>query len=284
MIEITWRYDPADATPEYHPPTPAAARALLDEGNAMFAGLGQGVSTNLVIPVSAYDLGLSGGSESAPPQEPFVAMLACADARVPPELVFMQSANDAFVVRVAGNVLGGECVGSIDYAITHLPSLHLLAVVGHTGCGAVAAAVDCFLEPATYLSLSAELPLRSVVDSIMAEVNGSAVALRRLYGDDVVSRPGFRAALIDTTVVLNAAVGADALRTLLIEHIGDSLDVAFGVYDLSSRRVGVPRTGSAGWLAGLSDAPHGSEFPPFVIDVAGSDHVRALLDTSSGAH
>ena len=75
----------------------------------------------------------------APRQTPFAALLGCADARVPLELVFSRSANDAFAVRVAGNVLGAECVGSLDFAVTQLPSIRVVAVVGHTGCGAVGA-------------------------------------------------------------------------------------------------------------------------------------------------
>ena len=53
-------------------------------------------------------------------QEPFAAVLGCADARVPVEIVFGQGFNDLFVVRVAGNVLGDECLGSLDFAVSNL--------------------------------------------------------------------------------------------------------------------------------------------------------------------
>jgi len=287
MIEITWRYDPASDHTENEPATPADALALLDAGNREFANLdsASGIDRRLVIPVTAADLGIGGIEGEAPSQEPFVALLGCADARVPPELLFMQSANDAFVVRVAGNVLGAECVGSLEYAITHLQSLRLLTVMGHTGCGAVAAAVDSYLRPIFYLGLSSELPLRAVVDAIMAAVRGADVALRRGHGDEVVARPGYRLALIDTAVVLNAAVAADAIRTMFAARLGADLDVVFGVYDLVSRRVGLPLDSDTRWTPGLTHAPHGDEFLEFVRAVVTSAHVTRLLDLEpSGAH
>ncbi len=121
---------------------------------------------------------------------------------------------------MAGNVLGAECVGSLDYAVSHLPSLRLLAVVGHTGCGAVGAAVDAYLDPTTYLALSANLPLRAIVDAIMPAVRGAARALRLEHSTDVVRRAGYRAALVDTCVVINSAVAADAIHRMFKDSLG----------------------------------------------------------------
>lgn len=74
-------------------------------------------------------------------QKPFATILACSDSRVPPELVFDQGFGDLFVIRVAGNVIAADVVGSIQYAIVHLRT-PLLVVMGHEGCGAVTAAVE----------------------------------------------------------------------------------------------------------------------------------------------
>src|SRR5690606_21929282 len=137
-----------------------------------------------------------------------------------------------FAVRVAGNILGSDCVGSMDYAVTHLPSVRLLAVVGHTGCGAVQAAVDAYIAPNTYLGLSANLPLRRIVDTVIPAVHGADVGLRNHYGPVVVSRTGYRRALVDAAVVVNAATAADAMQRIFTEHIGERLGAAFGVYDL----------------------------------------------------
>jgi carbonic anhydrase len=73
-------------------------------------------------------------------QKPFATILGCSDSRVPPELVFDQGFGDLFVIRVAGNVIDVDVVGSIQYAVRHLKT-QLLVVLGHEGCGAVKAAL-----------------------------------------------------------------------------------------------------------------------------------------------
>ena len=73
-------------------------------------------------------------------QHPVACILSCSDSRVPPEIIFGHGVGDLFVVRVAGNVCGEDEMGSLEYGIDHLES-PLLVVLGHTGCGAVTAAV-----------------------------------------------------------------------------------------------------------------------------------------------
>ncbi len=74
-------------------------------------------------------------------QQPFATILACSDSRVPPELVFDQGFGELFVIRVAGNVVSTDVLGSLQYAIRHLHT-PLVVVMGHESCGAVTAAVD----------------------------------------------------------------------------------------------------------------------------------------------
>jgi carbonic anhydrase len=285
MPGITWLHDPTHPIVEHVPDGPAGAIGLLDAGNAAFAGIDQDASESLVLPVTSADLGFGAEPGVAPAQAPFAAVVGCADARVPVELLFLQSANDLFVVRVAGNVLGAECVGSIDYAIGHLPSVRLLAVVGHTSCGAVGAAVDAYLDPSSYLGLSANLPLRAIVDAIVPTVRAADLALRDGHGDGVGDLPGFRAALLDSAVVLNAAVGADAVQRLFAEHLGDTLGVGFGVYNLASRTVGLPSTAPDGpaWTAGLVDPPEVAHLPTLAQAVAVSRYVGGLLHGPAAA-
>ena len=76
--------------------------------------------------------GLIGG------QDPFAVILACADSRVPPVDVFDQGLGDLFVVRVAGNIINDQILGSIEYAVSHLHT-PLVMVMGHSSCGAVGA-------------------------------------------------------------------------------------------------------------------------------------------------
>lgn len=74
-------------------------------------------------------------------QKPFATILGCSDSRVPPELVFDQGFGDLFVIRVAGNVIDSDILGSIQYAARHLKT-RLLVVMGHEGCGAVTATLE----------------------------------------------------------------------------------------------------------------------------------------------
>jgi len=73
-------------------------------------------------------------------QRPYATILGCSDSRVPPELVFDAGIGELFVVRVAGNVISPEVMGTLQYAGTHLRT-PLFVVLGHEGCGAVQAAL-----------------------------------------------------------------------------------------------------------------------------------------------
>jgi carbonic anhydrase len=74
-------------------------------------------------------------------QKPFATILGCSDSRAPIELVFDQGLGDLFVIRVAGNVVATDVVGSIAYAALYLRT-PLFVVMGHAECGAVTAALD----------------------------------------------------------------------------------------------------------------------------------------------
>jgi carbonic anhydrase len=113
------------------PTDAAAALARLKEGNARF------ISGKLrhAHQAAAWRKHLTVG------QHPFATILACADSRVPPELVFDQGFGDLFVIRVAGNLVSLDVLGSLQYATQHLQT-PLIVVMGHESCGAVTAAVD----------------------------------------------------------------------------------------------------------------------------------------------
>lgn len=132
-----------------------------------------------IIPINPIKLGVPIVSGLEPAHEPFALVLGCADARVPLEHILDCSANDLFVVRVAGNVLGLECLGSVDYAATALrKSLQSVIVMGHTGCGAVTAAVDIYLSPSDFANIAFSHAVRSLLDRVMLAVRGSARHLR----------------------------------------------------------------------------------------------------------
>src|SRR3954462_13871145 len=73
-------------------------------------------------------------------QRPYATILGCSDSRVPPELLFDAGFGELFIVRVAGNVISPEVMGSLQYAGVHLHT-PLFVILGHEGCGAVQAAL-----------------------------------------------------------------------------------------------------------------------------------------------
>ena len=79
--------------------------------------------------------------EVAQAQHPFAALLCCADSRVPPEILFDEGIGDLFDIRVAGNIVTPEVLGSLEYAVDILGT-PLIMVLGHERCGAVTAAVQ----------------------------------------------------------------------------------------------------------------------------------------------
>src|SRR4051812_21470911 len=80
-------------------------------------------------------------AELAKAQRPYATILGCSDSRVPPELLFDAGFGELFIVRVAGNVISPEVMGTLQYARIHLRT-QLFVVLGHEGCGAVDAALD----------------------------------------------------------------------------------------------------------------------------------------------
>ncbi|MDF9800104.1 carbonic anhydrase [Catalinimonas alkaloidigena] len=102
----------------------------LQEGNQRFVA----EKRNHAHEDNEYRVSLSKG------QDPFAVILACADSRVTPEILFDQGLGDLFVIRVAGNVAKEKVTGSIEYAVAHL-GVRLVMVLGHQNCGAVGASM-----------------------------------------------------------------------------------------------------------------------------------------------
>jgi carbonic anhydrase len=98
-------------------------------------------------------------------QTPFAIILGCSDSRVPAELVFDQGLGDLFVIRVAGNIVAPSQVGSVEFAAEKLGS-RLVVVMGHTGCGAVAATLDAVMSGNAADSRN----IRSIIDRVRCSV------------------------------------------------------------------------------------------------------------------
>ncbi len=207
------------------------------------------------IDVSPHDVGLLPGSSAAPRQLPFAAVLGCADARVPVELLFSEGPNDLFVVRIAGNGLGDDVLGSLTYAVEHLTSsLRTIVVLGHSQCGAVSAAVDIHLQPGGYLEVMAQKPLREILDRMLIVTSVGASWLEIIHGPDVSRRPGYRAALIEVAIALNAALTAHGIGKGLESARDNGIKTVYGVYLLEDRLVWSPHPAAEDCFR-LSEAP-----------------------------
>jgi carbonic anhydrase len=110
--------------------TPAKSLDALKEGNKRFVA-GKSVQKDLPAKVKATKDG----------QYPLAAVLSCMDSRVPAEIVFDQSIGDLFSIRVAGNVVNPDNLGSMEYAVK-VVGVKLIVVLGHTSCGAVHGAIE----------------------------------------------------------------------------------------------------------------------------------------------
>jgi carbonic anhydrase len=145
-------------------------------------------------------------------QAPFAAVLACADSRVPVELVFDQSIGQIFVTRVAGNLSTPEIIASLEYAVAVL-GVKALLVLGHTNCGAVKAAMTA--------------------DTVPGQISSLYPHLR-----PAVERAG---GVFAKAIEENARFQSDLLRTsstVIRDAIGKhTLDVRPAVYDLGSGKV-----------------------------------------------
>ena len=122
-----------------HPYTAQEALARLVAGNERF------VRGEARFPTVQKEL----LADMAKGQRPYATILGCSDSRVPPELVFDAGFGELFIIRVAGNVISAEIMGTLQYAGLHLQT-PLFVVLGHEGCGAVEAALGVAREGAEH--------------------------------------------------------------------------------------------------------------------------------------
>src|SRR3954465_4043241 len=99
-------------------------------------------------------------------QQPYVTIVGCSDSRVPPELLFDAGFGELFIVRVAGNVISPEVMGTLQYAAVHLHP-PLFVVLGHEGCGAVQAAIASKFEGATH-----KKRIETLLENILPALDG----------------------------------------------------------------------------------------------------------------
>jgi carbonic anhydrase len=214
--------------------SPAEAISRLKEGNARFTAGNpehphESVDERKYMAANSYEnagmISMGMTSEQAAKrrteliksQHPFAIILSCSDSRVPPEIVFDEGLGDLFIVRVAGNVLNDEGLGSIEYAVNILGA-RLIVILGHQSCGAVDAAMKT-------VAAKSKAPghIQSLVTAIKPVVDSTP------KGD------------LDTTIKANVKHVVDALRssTPILKARVDSGDVQVigGYYTLDTGAV-----------------------------------------------
>lgn len=138
--------------------TPAEALSQLKAGNAAYL-------KNSKNPVELNEEIRTDTAENG--QHPYAVVVTCSDSRVPAEHIFSAGIGDIFVIRTAGNVVDDIAIGSVAYGAEHLEA-PLILVLGHTGCGAVAAT----------LSGGAHGSIESITEEIAACLGGETDAGR----------------------------------------------------------------------------------------------------------
>lgn len=191
--------------------TPQQALAELKAGNARFAA-GKPLHRDFPAQVKA----------TASSQYPFAVVLSCLDSRQPIEIVFDQGIGDIFSARVAGNVLDNDILGSMEFACK-VSGAKLIAVVGHSNCGAIKGAVDD-VELGDLTGLLAKI--KPAMDAVPATIQP-----RNSKNPDYVN------AVAEANVRL--VMKEIRERSLILREMLDSgqIELVGGMYDLSTGRV-----------------------------------------------
>lgn len=189
---------------------PSEALKRLVAGNARYAASGmhcKDVARGRAARVSA--------------QHPFAAILGCADSRVVPELAFDQGPGDLFVVRVAGNFVNDDGLASLEYGAVML-GVPLIMVLGHSNCGAIAAAIKVIKDKG---QLPGHLP--ELIDALTPAV----IAAQAKHPADLL------AASIAENVRRNVDRLTEAKPMLAARVKAGTLKVLGGVYDIATGKI-----------------------------------------------
>jgi carbonic anhydrase len=193
--------------------SPAKALELLKEGNQRFTTKQQ-VERDLNLQVEQTSTG----------QFPFATVLSCIDSRVPAELVFDQGIGDIFSVRIAGNFVNADILGSMEFA-SKLAGTKLILVLGHTACGAVKGACD-HAELGNLTGM-----LENIAPAVDAIIEPTSAAERTSANIDFVNAVGTK----------NVKMTIDRIREespvlAEMEQAGE-IQIVGGMYDIATGKV-----------------------------------------------
>jgi carbonic anhydrase len=152
-------------------------------------------------------------AETAKEQHPFAIVVACADSRSAPEIVFDQNIGDLFVVRTAGNLVDDYALGSIEYAVEHLGA-RLIVVLGHQRCGAVKAALAGGSAPGH-------------INSLVRDIQPAVAESKGKEGDGLTNAIHENDAQVAAKIRKQAQLGEHASQVRIVE----------GYYDLDTGKV-----------------------------------------------
>lgn len=214
--------------------TPRQVLDILKDGNERFR-TGRRLSRDLGRQVNATAAG----------QHPLAVLLTCIDSRSPAELIFDLGVGDIFVVRMAGNIASRKVLGSMEYA-TAVAGAKLVLVLGHTRCGAVAAACG---KPGPHAPLPDDEPGKDHIEHILASVRQSidphtaheyphlSDDRKRQVADDVARRNVVRT--VDAILEQSGPI-SDLARSGRVLVAGALYDVATGGIEFLTERGATP--------------------------------------------
>jgi carbonic anhydrase len=198
--------------------TPVTAWKTLKEGNERFVA-GRPEHPNQSVERRAS---LTAG------QKPTAIVFGCADSRVAAELLLDQGLGDVFVVRTAGQAIDSAVLGSIEYAVTAL-DVPLIVVLGHTGCGAVKAAVGALDDGAIPAGFVRDVVERVAPSILMGRRDGLSRVdeFEERHVRETVAQLMARSTAIAERVVAGTLAIAGVTyqladgRAVLVDHVGD---------------------------------------------------------------
>lgn len=197
--------------------TPAAALKRLKEGNARYA-------EPYAKPNDSEDSAARAARVNA--QYPIAAILSCADSRVAPELALDLGQGDLFVVRVAGNVISPNLLASLEYAVGDRADgflgVPLVMVLGHTGCGAVNAAINV---------LKTNAPLPGHLPELISAIKPAVVIAQKAQTENLLDNA------VEENVRQQVAQLKDSPSGVKDCYNAKKIDIVGAVYDLETGKI-----------------------------------------------
>ncbi|REK19554.1 MAG: sulfate transporter [Planctomycetota bacterium] len=203
--------------------TPEQVLAILKQGHERFRD-GQPLTRDMGRQVST----------SANQQHPLAVVLSCIDSRIPSEWLFDTGVSDIYSIRVAGNIISREVLGSLEYGCA-VANAKLILVLGHSRCGAVAAAVDTGRAAGSVAQMAGCQHAEHVLQEIQSSVDPKLLRNAERASD------GERQELIDRVTRANVARTVERIlqRSTTIRQFVDEGRVAIvgAIYDVATAEI-----------------------------------------------